>query len=237
MATTLVGTGTFITSTVNGTSLTLTISTGGAAAGDVCVAYWVHTRGAITSTLVSSAGTSYTELFSGANGNLGVECGYRVLTSSETTVASCNSGSAQDTVILAAAVIRGVSSLPLIIQSNSTTGTSSNPNSPAVAIPWSNSAVLTAAGLLANTTLATPPTGFANTVSTTNTDTRSAAAGLAYLSTNAGSINPSSWTGGASAAWVATTVTIGSTEAPAMAMHAASYLDRVPPNPVPMIGY
>lgn len=229
MATTLVGTGTFITSTVNGTSMTLTMSTGAAASGDICIAFWTHTRGALTSVLASSAGTAYTDLGSTTNGNLTLQAGYRVLTSSETTVASCTTGSAQDSVILCAAVIRGVSSFPLIIQSNSTTGTSSNPNSPAVAVPWRNSAILTAAGILANTTL-TAPTGFGSAVSSGQTDTRSAAGAVAYLSTNPTTIDPSSWTGGASAAWSAFTVTIGSTEAPLlpMAVSQPSFADVSP---------
>lgn len=233
MAVTLLNT--FIRSTINGTSMALTVGTTNQA-GDLCVAFWAHTRGTLTSVLSSSAGTAYTTLAATTNGNQTVLAAYRVFTSTETTVASCNTGSAQDAAILMAAVLRNVSTNPLIIQSESTTGTSSNPNSPAEAIPWTNSGVLTAVGILANTTL-TAPTGFGTTVSCGATDTRSCAGGLAYLSTNAGTIDPSSWTGGASAAWVAFTVTIGSTEAPPMPMHAANYLDRVPPNPVPMIGY
>lgn len=226
---------TFIKSTINGTSTALTVGTTNQA-GDICVAFWAHTRGALTSVLSSSAGTAYTTLAATTNGNQTVLAAYRVFTSSETTVASCNTGSAQDSAILMAAVIRGISSSPLIINSDSTTGTSSNPNSPSEPVPWANSAVLTAAGILSNTTLAAP-TGFGSAVSTGATDTRSCAGGLAYLSTNAGSIDPSSWTGGASAAWVAFTVTIGSTEAPLLPMGRQSYLDMVPTAPVAMIGY
>jgi len=213
------------------------MSTGGAAAGDICVAFWTHTRGSITSNLVSSAGTAYTELLSLASGNLGIEAGYRVLTSSETTVASCNTGSAQDAVQLVAAVLRGAGSLPLLIAQNSTTATSSNPNSPAVIVPWANSAVLTAASQLTATAIVTAPSGFANTVSTSGSDTRSCAAALAFKSTNAGTTDPSSWTGGISAAWIAVTVTIGSTEVSPMPMHAANYLEGVPNKVQGMIGY
>lgn len=212
MAVTLLNT--FIRSTINGTAMTLTVGTTNAA-GDVCVAFWTHTRGTLTAQLASSAGTAYTEIGVVTNGNVSMEAGYRVFTSSETTVTSCGTGNAQDAAILMAAVLRNVSSTPLIIQSNSTTATSSNPNSPAVPVPWANSAVLTAAGILANTTL-TAPTGFGTTVSCGATDTRSCAGGLAFKSTNASLENPSSWTGGASAAWVAFTVTLGSTEAPAL---------------------
>lgn len=227
---------TFIISTNNGTATTLTVGTTNAA-GDICVAYWVHTRGALTANLRSSAGTAYTELFSGTNGNLGVECGYRVFTSSETTVSSCGTGSAQDSCILMAAVIRSAGSLPLIIDSNSTTGTSSNPNSPAEFVPWTNSAVISAVGQLTATVITAAPSGFTNLVSSSATDTRSAAGALAFNSTNPGSVDPSSFTGGVSAAWIATTITIGSTEVPAMPMHAANYLDRSPPYKPPMIGY
>src|SRR5262245_57381830 len=236
MAVSLVGTGTFVKSTINGTSTALTISTGAAASGDLCIAYWVHTRGALTAQLVSSAGTAYTELGSFTNGNLGVEFGYRVLTSSETTVASCNTGSAQDSVVLAAVVLRGVSSSPLIIQEASTTAATSNPNSPLKAIPWPNSAVVTACGILSNTTL-TAPSGFGSAVSTGATDTRSCAGALAYLSTNPPSIDPSSWTGGAAAAWIATTITVASTESPSLPMGSMTVWPSYIDSKQGMIGY
>lgn len=233
MAVTLLNT--FIRSTNNGNATTLTVGTTNAA-GDLCVAFWVHTRGTLTSVLSSSAGTAYTTLAATTNGNQTVLAGYRVFTSSEQTVSSCGTGSAQDSVVLMAAVLRNVSTNPLQITSDSTTGSSSNPNSPPESLPWSNSAILTAAGILSNTTL-TAPSGFGSAVSTGATDTRSCAGGLAYLSTNAGTVDPSSWTGGASANWVAFTVVVGSTETPSLPMGAANYLDMVPYKTPPMIGY
>lgn len=211
----LVGTGTFIKSTINGSSTTLTFSTGAAAAGDIVVACMVHTRGAITSNLTSSAGTAYTELEALANGNLGIEYGYRILTSSETTVTSCATGSAQDSVVLSAIVLRGAAS-PAITVDLSTTGTSSNPNSPAVQVSGQNNAVITAYAILANTPSLTAPSGFLNIVSSGATDTRSCAGGLAWKSTNDGVTDPSSWTGAAASgvAWIATTITIRSTDPP-----------------------
>lgn len=211
MAVSLVGTGTFVKSTINGSSCVLTISTGGASSGDVVIANWTYTRASLTAVLTSSAGTSYTQIGSRlTNGNLQSECWYRVLTSAETTVSSCATGSAQDSIVLSAIVLRGIDSTK--IGSDSTTGTSSNPNSP----PHTgrlepNSAFITVANILANTTLAAPA-GFGSAVSTGATDTRSVAGGLAYKSTQ-GTVDPSSWTGGVSAAWAAWTIGVGSTEA------------------------
>lgn len=212
MAVSLVGTGTFIKSTINGTATTLTFSTGGAASGDIVLAFWTHTRPTLSSgtPLLSSAGTSYTMLDWIENGNLTTTFQYRILTSSETTVTSCATGSAQDSIELAAIVLRGIDPTPTI-EVNSTTGTSSNPNGPSVTVAAPNSAVISAASMLANTTL-TAPSGFASTVSTGATDTRLCSAGLSYLSTNNGTIDPSSWTGGVSAAWVSYTITVASTE-------------------------
>lgn len=213
MAVSLVGTGTFIKSTGNGSSSTLTFSTGGAAAGDMVIAYWVHTRGALTTQLVSSAGTAYTEIEALASGNLGIEGGYRVLTSSETTVTSCATGSAQDSVVLAAIVLRGVASPPVVVDI-STTGTSSNPNSPALTVAGPNDAVITAYAILANTPSLTAPSGFSNIVSSGATDTRSCAGGLSWKSTNGGVTDPSSWTGAGATGvnWIANTITVRSTE-------------------------
>ena len=234
MAVTLLNT--FIKSTINGTSTALTIGTTNQA-GDICVAFWVHTRATLTAVLSSSAGTAYTDLGATSNGNLTIEAGYRVLTSSETTVASCNTGSAQDSVVLMAAVIRNIASNPLIVDSNSTIGTSSNPNSPSETVYWPNSAVLTAAGQLTATAITAAPSGFTNLVSSSATDTRSCAGALAFKSTNPGLTDPSSFTGGVSAAWAAFTVTIGSTESSPMAMRRATYMDGVPRQVPPMIGY
>ena len=215
MAVTLLNT--FIKSTIDGLATTLTVGTTNAA-GDICVAFWAHPRGALTGNLRSSAGTAYTQLATVAStANLNVMVGYRVFTSSETTVTSCATGSAQDGLVLMAAVLRGAGSLPLIIQQNSTTAGSSNPNSPAVMVPWANSAVLTAGAMETTSVITTAPSGFANLVSTSANDTRDVSAALAFKSTNAGVTDPSSFTGGIAAAWVAFTVTIGSTEAPIMA--------------------
>lgn len=212
MAVALVGTGTFIKSTVNGSSCVLTFSTGGAASGDLVIANWTYSRAGLTANLTSSAGTAYTQIGSRiANGNLQSECWYRILTSSETTVSSCATGSAQDSVVLSAIVLRSFDVTGSTLKQNSTTGTSSNPNSPSVTVDFPNSGVITIASILANTTL-TAPSGFGSAVSTGATDTRSVAGGLAYLSTNQGTIDPSSWAGGASAAWVAWTLTVSSTE-------------------------
>jgi len=234
MAVTLLNT--FIKSTINGTSTALTVGTTNAA-GDLCVAFWVHTRGTLTANLTSSAGTAYTDLGATSNGNLTVEAGYRVFTSSETTVASCNTGSVQDSCVLMAAVLRNVSSNPLIITVDSTIGTSSNPNSPIEPVPWTNSAVLSAAGMLSATVITTAPSGFTNIVSSSASDTRSCAGALAFLSANPPTIDPSSWTGGISAAWSAFTVVVGSTEAPSLPMMRTPYLDMVPTSKTPMIGY
>lgn len=210
MAVSLVGTGTFIASTNNGVSRTLTFSTGGAAANDIVVAWWVHTRGSLTANLRSSSSSPYTQLEATVNGNLGTLCAYRILTSAETTVTSCATGSAQDAVILAAIVLRGCDGTPIIVD-GSTTGASSQPRSPAVVVGGPNDAVVTLAGVLANTTL-TAPSGFGSAVSTGATDTRSAAGGLAYLSTNGGTYTPAAWASGSTAVWVANTVTLRSTE-------------------------
>ncbi len=213
MAITAVGTPTTIKSTINGTATTLTFSTGAATTGDIVVAYWVHTRGALVSNLRSSAGTAYTEVESLASGNLGIEVGYRVLTSAETTVSSCTTGSAQDSCVLAAIVLRGAAS-PAVVVDNSTTGTSSNPNSPSVTVGGPNDAVISAYAILANTPSLTAPSGFLDIVSSGATDTRSCAGGLSWKSTNGGVTDPSSWTGAAATgvAWIGTTITIRSTE-------------------------
>lgn len=236
MAVSLVGTGTFIKSTGNGNATTLTFSTGAATTGDLVVAYWVHTRGAITAQLVSSAGTAYTEIEALASGNLGIEAGYRVLTSAETTVTSCATGSAQDSVVLAAIVLRGVAS-PAVVVDNSTTATSSNPNSPSVTVGGPNDAVITAYALLANSPATAPPSGFASMVSSGATDTRSCAGGLAYKSTNGGLTDPSSWTGALSAAWIANTITVRSTEAPPFTYQQLTHFTNPPSIKEAMIGY
>lgn len=237
MAVSLVGTGTFIKSTINGTATTLTFSTGAAASGDIVVAAWCHTRPTLSSgtPVFSSAGTAYTLLDWIENGNLTTAVYYRILTSSEATVSSCATGSAQDSVELAAIVLRGIESTPTI-SFNSTTGTSSNPNSPSVTVAVPNSAVITIGTILANTTL-TAPSGYGSAVSTGATDTRSNALGLAYLSTNNGLTDPSSWTGGASAAWVAFTVTVASTESLPFTWLDMGHFPAMVDAPMPMIGY
>lgn len=216
MAVSLVGTGTFIKSTNNGSACTLTFSTGGAASGDLVIASWAYTRAGLTATVKSSAGASYTRIGTEiANGTCVTGFFYRILTSSETTCTSCATGSAQDSIVLSAIVLRNIDPTPTI-GFNSTTAATSNPNSPSVTVAAPNSAVITAAAVNGATTTLTAPSGFGSVVSTAASDTRSMTSGLAYLSTNSGLTDPSSWTAGAAAQWVAWTLTVASTEVAAL---------------------
>lgn len=210
----LVGTGTYIISSNNNSSLTLTFSTGAAVSGDLVIAFWANNDTSLLSSTVlsSSSGTAYSQLDVAITSlEVFTSVWYRFLTSAETTVSSCATGGTAGTgTILSAIVLRGCKTNSSNIGYNSTTGLSSNPNSPSVTVYGRESAVMTFAGMNVDTTL-TEPSGFANTVSTGATGARGAcAAGLSYKSTDQGLTDPSSWTGGATGNWVAWTVTVES---------------------------
>lgn len=217
MAVSLVGSSGNITGTTNGTSATLTFSTGAAAAGDIVIATWVNTATSSATTtlaLTSSAGTSYNLLTTSASGigNLRLAIWYRVLTSAETTVGSCATPSGQDSTTLSAFVLRGFDPA-VIFNSTIAIGTSSLPDSPPITPTGSGDAIFSIVGILSNTTLTAPST-LLNPVSTGRTDTRSNSQGAGWIqSTGPTAYNIGPWAAGAATSWAAFSVTLRSTEA------------------------
>src|SRR6266487_1528134 len=128
---------------INGAAIILTH--GSSTANDVAIVYNVSNL-ADVGTVTLSNGTAFTKLGATVtNSTVSVTVWYRVLVANETTCTASGNSSANSGHAAAVIVLRGAMS-PITIASNSTTGTSSTPNPPALFVPQTNDVVIAAMG-------------------------------------------------------------------------------------------
>lgn len=200
--------GTAVNSTGNGNSPTVTLPS--LATGDCILASYSVTR-AITMAVLSSNGTPYTAVSSVlTNGNLNFQVFQRFAASTgETTLTCSGTGNSQDVTTAAVIVFRGTRTTVPVDSYTSTTGTSSRPDGPDIAVMDSGEVLVSCVGSLANTTVVTAPTSFLNLVSTGATDTRSAMTAMSWVaSTNRGANSITAYSSFTSAAWAGVTVAL-----------------------------
>lgn len=190
---------------INGASITLTLPT--INAGDQIIVANCVTRTGNNCTVTSSNGTAYTPIVPvTANGNLTLSVWQRTAAASETTATASGSGSAQDGDCACYVVVRGIGA-NTIVDSSMATGTSANPNSPAVTIGSTSAFVISFAASLVASTVTSGPSGYTVRSSASGSDTRSS---MIACATNAlsvqGSEDPGTWVFTTSAAWLAVSV-------------------------------
>lgn len=216
MAISIVGTSGVTAAAINGSTLALTFPAT-SAVGDIALAFNVTPRAGPWN-VYSSGGTAYTQLVTASNGNLNVNLCYRICGAGELTATASESGAAQDGVCAAVFLLRGASPYFDVNVSSAATGTSSQPNSPAVFANHANDMVFSCVAALSNSAAAvTAPSGYTSLVSTGATDTRSTQLGMSrVLSTNTAntplSYDPSAYSSFTSAAWIGITVSVTSTD-------------------------
>ncbi len=207
--------GSVANSTINGTNLTLTLPSN--QANDCVIVAYSVPRSITMGVTSSSTTTAYTQIVTTlVSGTLRYSVWRRIVPTSETQAICTGTGNAQDASAGVAFVFRGVStSTPEDATATSTTGLSSQADSPSITVVSCSDAILTMMGLLANTA-ATAPSSFLNATSTGATDTQSCFAAGAWI-TNAttAALNPLPWTGFTAVSWGSATVALmASTVAP-----------------------
>jgi hypothetical protein len=213
VAITLVSGGALAGSALNGGDVTLTFP-GGVAQNDVVIVFGGHARAAgVTGNVAALTTTGYTELadFSTANGGVAFKAWYKVMGATpDANVVSDGTGDASDGEAFACYILRGVDTGTVLDATPTvTSGSSTNPDAPAIVTQTNGAWVIPMAGSNAADASVTAPSGYSNGVSDDGDDTRNFTVGGATLEKAvAGSENPPSWTNWGNSFWRAASVAI-----------------------------
>jgi len=128
----------------------------------------------------------------------------------DTSVTINGTGQPQDAHTVVALILRGVeTSQPEDAASTTASGSSTNPDNPAITTVFNRAWVLTFASSRVLDSAITAPSGYINQTDITQTDTNPSTTAVATKEVNpAGTENPASWTDWASGTWGAITVAV-----------------------------
>lgn len=205
MAISIITGGSLSGNSINGGDILINFPVG-VSANDVVYAC-VGVRGTAT---INTAG--YTQLQTGTSTAYNAKVWRKVMGATpDSSILFTGTGSATDAMAAVVYILRGVDTINPEDTTTpaAATGSSTNPDNPAITTVTRTAWVLPFASSEVNDVAVTAPTGYLGTVQDTGNDTRDSTTAVAYKSVDpAGVENPASWTAWDTGTWVAITVAV-----------------------------
>jgi hypothetical protein len=203
MAITLVGTRSGGNS--NGNDVTITLP-GGTAQNDIVLVMGGNGASAGDAGVNTSG---YTEIVDRLNSTCALSVSWKRMGGSPDSSVSCKgSGNGDDATAYVVMVFRGVSTGVSAVDATDTEGSGDKPNSPAITVTTSSSAVVSCFIQAADEAALDPPTGYGNSIELNRTEANPVTVGAAWDTVSAGTENPAPWDSGTADRWVAASVVL-----------------------------